>query len=147
MATTSTNNGARVTEPPPETIKTQSSALQWTGRVLTGLTILFMLFDAWGKFTKPSYVSDAFMRLGLPLSMSTTIGALLLISTVLYAIPRTAVLGAVLLTGFLGGAVSVQMRAGTTTFEQVFPVIFGILMWGGIYLRECGLRRVFPVKR
>ena len=58
-----------------------------------------------------------------------------------------AVLGAVLLTGFLGGAISVQMRAGTTTFEQVFPVIFGILMWGGIYLRECGLRRVFPVKR
>jgi DoxX-like family len=87
------------------------------------------------------------VRLGLPMSMSITIGTLLLISTVLYAIPKTAVLGAVLLTGFLGGAVSVQMRAGTSTFEQVFPVIFGILMWAGIYLRDCGLRRVFPVKR
>jgi hypothetical protein len=147
MAIASTSNGATVADRPPETIKSQSMALQWTGRVLTGLTVLFMLFDAWGKFTKPSYVSDAFLRLGLPMSMSTTIGTLLLISTVLYAIPRTAVLGAVLLTGFLGGAISVQMRAGTTTFEQVFPVIFGILMWGGIYLRECGLRRVFPVKR
>jgi len=146
MAIASANNEA-VPKRPQETIKTQSMALQWTGRVLTGLTVVFMLFDAYGKFTKPSYVADAFVRLGLPLSMSTTIGTLLLISTVLYAIPRTAVLGAVLLTGFLGGAISVQMRAGTTTFEQVFPVIFGILMWGGIYLRECGLRRVFPVKR
>jgi hypothetical protein len=146
MAIASANNEA-VTERPQETVKTQSMALQWTGRVLTGLTVLFMLFDAYGKFAKPSYVADAFVRLGLPMSMSTTIGTLLLVSTVLYAIPRTAVLGAVLLTGFLGGAISVQMRAGTTTFEQVFPVIFGILMWGGIYLRECGLRRVFPVKR
>jgi hypothetical protein len=146
MAIASANNEA-VTERPQETVKTQSMALQWTGRVLTGLTVLFMLFDAYGKLAKPSYVADAFVRLGLPMSMSTTIGTLLLVSTVLYAIPRTAVLGAVLLTGFLGGAISVQMRAGTTTFEQVFPVIFGILMWGGIYLRECGLRRVFPVKR
>ena len=147
MALASTDNGAAVSEPPQQAIKSQSMALQWTGRVLSGLTVLFMLFDAWGKFTKPVQVTDAFARLGLPLSMSTTIGTLLLISTLLYAIPRTAVLGAVLLTGFLGGAVSVQMRADDTTFEQVFPVIFGILMWGGIYLRECGLRRVFPVKR
>jgi len=120
MAIASSNNGVAVTEPPEETIKTQSMALQWTGRVLTGLTVLFMLFDAWGKFTKPVQVTDAFVRLGLPMSMSPTIGTLLLVSTVLYAIPRTAVLGAVLLTGFLGGAVSVQMRAGTTTFEQDF---------------------------
>ena len=146
MATTSTNNGARVTEPPPETIKTQSSALQWTGRVLTGLTILFMLFDAWGKFTKPSYVSDAFMRLGLPLSMSTTIGALL-ISTVLYAIPRTGGIGC-------RSAHGVPRRCGFRAdarrnyhVRAGISVIFGILMWGGIYLRECGLRQVFPVKR
>ena len=131
----------------PEQVKTQSMALQWTGRVLTGLTILFMLFDAWGKFTRPVQVTVAFARLGLPLSISTSIGILLLVSTVIYAIPRTAVLGAVLLTGFLGGAVAVQMRAGTPPFEQVFPVILGVLMWGGVYLRDCGLRRVFPVRR
>lgn len=130
-----------------EEVKAQSMGMQWTGRVLSALTVLFMLFDAYGKFTKPVQVTDAFARLGLPLSMAPSIGVLLLISTVLYAIPRTAVLGAVLLTGFLGGALSVQMRAGTSTFEQMFPVLFGILMWAGVYLRDCGLRRVFPVRR
>jgi hypothetical protein len=106
-----------------------------------------MLFDAWGKFTKPVQVTQAFTQLGIPLSISTSIGVLLLVSTVIYAIPRSAVLGAVLLTGFLGGAVAIQMRAGTPAFQQVFPVIFGIILWGGVYLRECGLRRVFPVRR
>ena len=128
----------------PKQGKTQSMALQWTGRVLTGLTVLFMLFDAYGKFAKPVQVTEAFARLGLPLSTSVSIGTLLLISTILYAIPRTAVLGAVLLTAFLGGAVAIQMRAGTSTFEQMFPVIFGIVLWAGVYLRDCGLRRVFP---
>jgi hypothetical protein len=142
MATAS-KNGPAV----PQQVKTQSMALQWTGRVLTALTVLFMLFDAWGKFTKPVQVTDAFTRLGIPLSISTSIGVLLLVSTVIYAIPRSAVLGAVLLTGFLGGAVAIQMRAGTPAFQQVFPVIFGIILWGGVYLRECGLRRVFPVRR
>jgi len=142
MATAS-KNGPAV----PQQAKTQSMALQWTGRVLTALTVLFMLFDAWGKFTKPVQVTDAFTRLGIPLSISTSIGVLLLVSTVIYAIPRSAVLGAVLLTGFLGGAVAIQMRAGTPAFQQVFPVIFGIILWGGVYLRECGLRRVFPVRR
>jgi len=145
MATSQTS--AENKAPKPQQTNSQSMALQWTGRVLTALTVLFMLFDAWGKFAKPVQVTDAFTRLGLPLNTSTSIGTLLLVSTVLYAIPRTAVLGAVLLTGFLGGAVAIQMRAGTTAFEQLFPVIFGILMWGGIYARECGLRRVFPVKR
>ena len=144
MATVSAKNEAGASA---QQVKTHPMALQWTGRVLTGLTVLFMLFDAWGKFAKPVQVTDAFARLGLPLSMSASIGTLLLVSTLIYAIPRTAVLGAVLLTGFLGGAVAVQMRAGTSAFEQLFPVIFGILMWGGVYLRECGLRRVFPVKR
>jgi hypothetical protein len=147
MAIASENEGLKGSERPAEEIKGQSMRLQWTGRVLTGLTVLFMLFDAFGKFTKPVQVTDAFARLGLPLSMAPGIGTLLLISTAFYAIPRTAVLGAVLLTGFLGGAVSIQMRAGTSNFEQVFPVLFGILMWAGVYLRDCGLRRVFPVRR
>ena len=144
MATASTKSA---TAESPEPVKTQSMGLQWTGRVLTALTVLFMLFDAYGKFAKPVQVTDAFARLGLPLSTSTNIGVLLLVSTVIYAIPRTMVLGAVLLTGFLGGAVAIQMRAGSPAFEQVFPVIFGILMWGGVYLRDCGVRRVFPVRR
>ena len=124
-----------------------SKGLLWTGRVLTGLTILFMLFDAFGKFAKPVQVTDAFSRLGLPIVTANSIGILCLVCTVLYAIPRTAVLGAVLMTGFLGGAVAIQMRAGSPVFETVFPVIFGVIAWGGVYLRDCGLRRVFPVKR
>jgi hypothetical protein len=118
----------------------------WMGRVLSALAVLFLLFDAAGKFMKPAQVVQAFDRLGLPMPLSPSIGVLLTLSTVLYAIPRTAVLGAVLLTAYLGGAVAIHMRAGSTTFETVFPVMFGVLVWAGIYLRDCGLRRVFPIR-
>jgi len=118
----------------------------WTGRVLSTLAVLFLLFDALGKLTVPAFVVEACTRLGFPIHLSVTIGVLLTVSTILYAIPRTAVLGAVLLTGYLGGAVAIQMRAGSPLFETVFPVIFGILVWAGIYLRDCRLRRVFPMR-
>jgi len=134
-------------EQPSENVKTGSKGLLWTGRVLATLTVLFMLFDAFGKFMKPTQVTEACVRLGIPLSQTFAIGVLLLVSTLVYAIPRTAVLGAVLLTGYLGGAVAIQMRAGSSTFETVFPVIFGVVAWAGVYLRDCGLRRVFPFKR
>jgi hypothetical protein len=125
-----------------------TSRLQlWLGRALSGLSILFLLLDALGKFAKPVQVTDAFARLGIPISLCTSIGALLLACTILYAIPRTSLLGAVLLTGFLGGAVAIHMRAGSPTFETVFPVILGVLLWGGIYLRWCSLRKIFPVVR
>ena len=116
-----------------------------TGRALSVLSILFLLFDAAGKFVRPEPVVDAFARLGVPISLSVSIGTLLLVGTALYAIPRTAVLGAVLLTGYFGGAVAIQMRAGSPTFETVFPVLLGVLTWAGIYLRICGLRKIFPV--
>jgi hypothetical protein len=122
-----------------------SKAALWIGRVLSGLTILFLLFDAWGKFAKPAPVTEAFTRLGLPIAHSTTIGVVLLLCTILYAIPRTAVLGAVLVTGFLGGAVAIQMRAGSPTFETIFPVIFGVIAWLGVYLRCRALRAVLPL--
>ena len=123
-----------------------SSKIQrWASYVFSALTILFMVLDAFGKFAKPVQVVDAFTRLGIPIALSTSIGLLLVACTVLYAIPRTAVLGAVLMTGYLGGAVAIHMRAGSTSFETVFPVIFGVLAWAGVYLRICGLRRVFPV--
>ena len=136
----------RVKQPASET-KTASMGMIWTGRVLSILTVLFMLFDAFGKFAKITPVLDACTRLGIPASQIYSIGFLLLVSTIIYAIPRSAVLGAVLLTGYLGGAVAIQMRAGSSTFETVFPVIFGVILWAGVYLRECGLRRVFPVRR
>ena len=144
MSNAITSNEA-MTEQPLSKIKTSQKGMMWTGRVLTGIAVLFLLFDAFGKFTMPSYVVDACTRLGIPVSQGVSIGALLLVSTIIYVIPRTAVLGAVLLTGYLGGAVAIQMRAGSSTFETVFPVIFGIIVWAGIYLRDCGLRRVFPV--
>jgi hypothetical protein len=144
MSNATTSNEA-MTEKPSSKIKTSQTAMTWTGRVLSGIAVLFLLFDAFGKFTMPSYVVEPFTRLGIPVSQGMGIGVLLLVSTIIYAIPRTAVLGAVLLTGFLGGAVAIQMRAGSSTFETVFPVIFGIVVWAGVYLRDCGLRRVFPV--
>src|SRR5258708_17865579 len=112
----------------------------WTGRVFTTLATLFLLFDAVGKLMMPAPVVEASARLGFPLALSVSIGILLATCTLLYAIPRTAVLGAVLLTGYLGGAVAIQMRAGSPMFETVFPVLFGVIAWAGIYLRECRLR-------
>lgn len=119
----------------------------WTGRILTALTTLFLLFDAIGKIAMPPQVMSAFVRLGFPTRRSPDVAVLLLVSTLFYAFPRTSVFGAVLLTGFLGGAVAIQMRAGSSTFETVFPVLIGVLLWAGIYLRECRLGNVFPLRR
>ncbi len=119
----------------------------WTGRVLSTLAVLFLLFDAFGKIMMPAAVVDASARLGFPISLSVGVGILLLVCTILYAVPRTAVLGAALLTGFLGGAVAIQMRAGTPMFETIFPVLFGVIVWAGILLREKRLLQVFPIRR
>jgi hypothetical protein len=127
--------------------KASSKGALWTGRVLTILSVLFLLFDAFGKFARPVQVTDAFTRLGLPIATSLTIGVLLTVCTLLYAIPQTAVLGAVLLTGYLGGAVAIQMRAGSPTFETIFPVLFGILVWAGLYLRDPQLGKLIPIRR
>jgi hypothetical protein len=123
-----------------------SKGALWTGRVLSIFCILMLLLDAFGKFAKPVQVTDAFTRLGLPIATSVTIGTLLTICTLLYAIPQTAILGAVLLTGYLGGAVAIHLRAGSTTFEEIFPAIFGALIWLGIYLRDRTLRRLIPLR-
>ena len=119
----------------------------WTGRVLTGLSVLFLLFDAVGKLVMPPQVTEACARLGFPLALIPSVGILLLVCTAVYALPRTAILGAVLLTGFLGGAVAIQMRAGSPLFETAFPVLFGVLVWAGILLRERRLLDLFPLRR
>jgi hypothetical protein len=119
----------------------------WTGRVLSTLAVLFLLFDASGKIMMPAPVVEASARLGFPISLSVGVGILLLVCTILYAVPRTAPLGAVLLTGFLGGAVAIQMRAGSPMFETVFPVLFGVIVWAGILLRENRLLQIFPLRR
>ena len=118
-----------------------------TGWVLTVLSGLFLIFDGVGKLFLPPQVTEACVRLGFPVNLISGVGVLLLIFTVVYLIPRTAVLGAVFLTGFLGGAVAIQLRAGSPMFETLFPVLFALLMWGGIYLREGRLCNFLPLRR
>ena len=118
----------------------------WVGRVLSALVILFLLFDAIGKIAMPAPVMDAFIRLGISPRLSSTIAILLLTSTVLYAIPWTAVIGAVLLTGYLGGAIAIHLRSGSSLFETVFPALLGAVIWAGLLLRENRLRELFPIR-
>jgi len=112
----------------------------WTGRVLTGLVILFMVFDGVIHVLKPTPVVEAFAQLGYPLGVSVGLGIVELACTLLYAIPRTAVLGAVLLTAYLGGAVATKVRVGAGVFPTIFPVILGAILWTGLALRDARVR-------
>ena len=119
----------------------------WIARAVYVLTTLFMLFDCGGKYFMAPGVADAFQRQGMPLSFAPAIATLLLVLTVLYVVPRTSVLGAVLLTGYFGGAYACNFRAGFSPFETLFPVIFGALMWAPIYLLEPRVRVLLPIRR
>jgi DoxX-like family len=119
----------------------------WTGRILSVLSALFLLLDGAVKLVKPAPVVEATSRLGFPESALTGIGLLLLACTILYLIPRTAALGAILLTGYLGGAVAAQVRAGSGAFEILFPAIFGAVVWGGLFLQDGRLRTLIPLRR
>jgi hypothetical protein len=125
----------------------ESKGMLWTGRVLSGLMALLFISDGVGHLMKPAPVVEAFARLGYPLSASVGIGMLALICTAIYVTPKTSVLGAILLTGYLGGAVSTHVRAGSTMFETIFPVILGVLVWAGIFVRDAQLRQLIPLRR
>ena len=112
----------------------------WAGRILSALPALFLLVDAIMKLVKPAPVVKATVALGYPESVILPLGIVLLICTVLYLIPRTSVLGAILLTGYLGGAVATHVRIGSGAFPLVFPLILGTLLWGGLSLRDERLR-------
>lgn len=118
-------------------IKSTSKAALWAGWILTVLCILFLLVDAGMKIAMAKLSVDGSVKLGWPADRVQIIGFILLVCTVLYAIPRTAVLGAVLITGYLGGAVAVMMR---TPEPYYFPLVFGGLVWAGLYLRNAKLR-------
>ncbi len=110
------------------------------GRIVTAVAALFLAFDAAIHILRIPPVVEAFARLGFPLALSVPIGVLELACLIAYVLPGTAVLGAVLLTGYLGGAVAVQLRAGSPLFaEALFPVYVGVLVWGGLLLRRRGL--------
>jgi hypothetical protein len=128
----------------------QPSRPNWrvrAGWALTVLCGLFFIFDGVGKLLMPAAVVEATVRLGFPANQIQGVGILLLACTLIYLIPRTTVLGAILLTGFLGGAIAIQMRAGSPPFENLFPVLFAMLVWGGVYLRESRLCTLLPLRR
>src|SRR3981081_2687462 len=113
----------------------------WTGRIMSALPVLFLLMDGVMKLMKPDFVVKATIQLGYPESVIFGLGIVVLVCVILYVIPRTAVLGAILLTGYLGGAVATHVRVGDPLFSHaLFPVYFAILLWGGLYLREERLR-------
>jgi DoxX-like family len=116
----------------------------WAGYLMSALPALFLLMDAIMKFVQPEPVLKATQDLGYPESSILGLGIVLLSCTVLYLIPRTAVLGAILLTGYLGGAVAAHVRHEDGLFPILFPVIFGALLWGGLYLRDERLRSIIP---
>jgi len=124
----------------------ESKGLLWSGWIITGLVVLFMLFDSITKLMKVQQVIDASTRIGYPADTIFEIGAILMVCTILYVIPRTSILGAILLTGYLGGAVASNIRAHQPLFNAFFPVIFGVLAWLGIYLRDGRLRALVPLR-
>ncbi|HZZ56535.1 MAG TPA: DoxX family protein [Opitutaceae bacterium] len=127
---------------------TESSGALWTARILKIIVILFLLFDAGSKLMKAPPVVKSAVQLGVSPSLIFGIGATLLIVTILYVIPVTSAFGALLLTGYLGGAIFAPLRAGNPVFESVFfPVLFAVLAWAPLYLREPALRQWLPLRR
>lgn len=128
---------------PNTTARPVSRAASRTGTVLTVLLTAFLLFDAVPKILQLPFVVQATEAMGFAASAVPVIGSVLLVCLVLYLVPRTAILGAVLLTGYLGGAVCAQLRIEAPVFStMLFPVYFGILVWVALYLRSPQLRRV-----
>ena len=120
----------------------------WTARAVIALVALFILFDGTIHLLRPAPVAQAFARLGYPLGASVGIGITELICLALYVYPRSSALGAILLTGILGGAISTHVRAGSPAFEAyVFPALMGLLIWGALFLRDDRIRTLIPVRR
>ena len=123
-----------------------SKGARIAGLVLSGLIGLFLVFDGALKLVQPKVVTDTNARLGIPPHELAGIGVTLIVATLLYIVPMTAILGAVLLTGYLGGAVATHVRTGSSIFETLFPVIVGVLIWISMLLRERRLRELLPVR-
>ena len=122
---------------------TSSRRTLWAGRVISALPALFLLIDGIMKLVKLPVVVEATVKLGYSETVIVGLGIVLLACTIIYLIPRTAVLGAILLTGYLGGAIATHVRVGDPLFTIIFPVILGTMIWGGLYLRDERLRSLF----
>ncbi len=120
-----------------------SNKALWTGRVLSALPVLNLLASSVMKLVKPPAVVESFEHLGYDPDLAFGLGIVELACTLIYVFPRTSILGAVLLTGYLGGAIATHVRIGEYV-EAIVPVIFGVLVWGGLYLRDARIRVLLP---
>jgi hypothetical protein len=131
-----------------ESISMPSKGQLWAGRILSGLAVLFLLFDVTLKFIKPEAVIKGTTDLGYSVTQITPLAIVLLICTLLYVLPMTQVLGAILLTGYLGGAVATHVRHGDPLFSHIlFPTYLGAFLWLGLYLRDPALRNFVPFRK
>ncbi|PBB81652.1 hypothetical protein CK218_08375 [Mesorhizobium sp. WSM3879] len=127
-----------------------SNGTLWTGRALSAIVILFMIFDGVIKLPPLQIVTETMTQLGWPDDPNTArlLGIVGLISTVLYALPRTSVLGAILLTAYMGGAISTHVRIGNSLLSHtLFGVYLAVVLWGGLYLRDPRVRALIPFSR
>jgi hypothetical protein len=145
-------NAARHKDPAPATPISEAAPVSrsalWTGRALSTLAILFLLLDAVLKLVKPVEVVEGTSLLGYPESVITGLGITLLVCTILYIVPRTTILGAVLLTAYMGGAIATHVRVENPLITHIlFPTYLAAIFWGGLYLREPRLRQLLPFIR
>jgi hypothetical protein len=128
----------------PATPRPSNSAMVWVGRVISALACVPFLPSAIFKITQNAQVVDGFTKMGWPLSTAVPLGVIELACVVLYAIPQTAVLGAILLTGYLGGAISVHVHHSESF---VIPAVIGVLVWVGLFLRDARIRELVPLRK
>ncbi|HEY3057250.1 MAG TPA: DoxX family protein [Thermoanaerobaculia bacterium] len=121
----------------------ESKKMIWTGRIISALIILFMLVDGGAKVVKLKPYVEGTVKVGYPESLVVPLGIVELVCTIIYAVPQTAVLGAILMTGYFGGATATHVRIGQPFY---IPVVFGILVWVGLYLRDARLRALIPLR-
>lgn len=128
-------------------LNSNSRTAHWTGWGISVLCALFLLFDSITKILKTVQTVQGSIQIGWPEDTIRAIGFVLLVCTVLFVIPRTSILGAILLTGYLGGATAIMVRAQTPGHPFLFPVFFGILLWAGVFFRDKKLRSFIPFRK
>lgn len=121
-----------------------SKTALWTGRIMSALPVLLLIFSGVMKLAHPPGLDEGFDHLGIPVSHALGLGILELACVLVYLIPRTSILGAILLTGYLGGATAIHVRVGDPFFATPLT---GVLIWGGLYLRDPRLRALIPFRR
>ena len=125
--------------------RTGSRGMRVTGMVLSGFVVLFLLVDGGARVARFAPYVEGLTKFGYPAELAPVIGLSLVVCTVLYALPRTTVLGAILITGYLGGATATQVRVGDKWF--LFPVVLGVLAWAGLWCRNARVRQLLPLTR